>query len=587
MDMTKPDQQDNPIQQSGQRPDGADAGSDVVDLIGTLEQQLAQLKRSQTAEREERSRLEALSREIEGRRASLDAQEQSLAERQEELAARAGEIESRLGEVAEREAAVASRDDSVGARESTLSERESAIEQRDQEAAQREERLEKQARELQARRTEIASEAEQLRLEREAVASERSRLAQRAAELESAEQAQQESHSDAEGLRAELDQARAQLAEATHAVASIEQDAAKAREEAEQRQSEIESLRQELETARSSAGASDEQTEALRQQIEKRNEAIQTLKKRLDDAQAARAELEDRLEEARSSGGANTLPNGVDASLRLMRLRRYRTLLQEESQKVRRAKDALAERQQECERILQQRMTLSKSKEELEALRRKLQAKAARRRGAGVVVWLALTIMAMGVMSWAVADRVVPATYLASATIAADASGRELTPEQRQAWRQYCLDLTTDPRLMEVAAERMRRRGLVDLASAPDLSDRLASDLDTETTEPGAITLTLRGVGADRTERVLDTYLASLVSVANDAKSRRLDQASTVVAEAPEVEGRPVDDPRPLYAGIGWGASSLLLILAALVVWIRAGRTAGGDDHAADSAATA
>jgi len=122
---------------------------------------------------------------------------------------------------------------------------------------------------------------------------------------------------------------------------------------------------------------------------------------------------------------------------------------------------------------------------------------------------------------------------------------------------------------MEIATDRMSRRGILEFANAATLSDTMRKDLDLASPAPGQLTLSLTGLGADRTERVLDTFIASLVSAANDAQGRRLDDTSTIVVRESTVDRHPISDPRLMDAAIVWGASVAVVLLLALGLWAK------------------
>jgi hypothetical protein len=246
-----------------------------------------------------------------------------------------------------------------------------------------------------------------------------------------------------------------------------------------------------------------------------------------------------------------------------------RRALRQRAGKLSQAKEAIDAKQKEVERILQQRQTIVAARTELQDREKKLASKAGKSRGLAALFLGVIAVLGLGVMSWAVVDRIFPATYAASATLAADDSAGALNAEQQEAWMAYVEQLANDPRLMEVASNRMRRRGMIDLGSAGALSARLAQDLDLSSSSPGQLTLTLKGEGADRTQRLLDTFVASMVSVANDARDRRMDGASTIVAVGATVDGEPIQDPRLIYAGIGWGASTGILFFLSIALLVR------------------
>ncbi len=178
-------------------------------------------------------------------------------------------------------------------------------------------------------------------------------------------------------------------------------------------------------------------------------------------------------------------------------------------------------------------------------------------------------LAALGGISWAVAGELAPATFAARSTIAADNRTVAATAEQLAEWTKFHEELLKDPALMEVAADRMGRRGIESLASAGALSARLHEDLTHEAPISGQIVMEFRGKGRGQTQRALDTYVNALVSQSNAGKERRVDGLPTMIVETASVLDGPIVDPRPIYALGVFGAAFGVTTLLMLIIWKR------------------
>ncbi len=307
-------------------------------------------------------------------------------------------------------------------------------------------------------------------------------------------------------------------------------------------------------------------------EIQKRDKAIEVLKEKLEQTLEKNKQLRTKLD-ARPQDSASTpaaSPARVDPELRRTRLVRYKSLLRTQSTKLVRAKEALQQRHQECEQILAQREEVSLAGRELERKSKKVAAKAARNKASVTMLCLVLSVAICAVLSWKVAEHVAPSVYVLDTSLAIqpEGGGEDLEGADLETWGEYMIELSADARLAEIAAERMKRRGLLEFATPADLSAMLKENLDVSATAPGEITLSLRGDGAESTRRTLETYAAAMMTVANDARSRRLDGATTSLVKAPDASPKPVDSKRLVYAGAMWGASSGLVLAGFLFGWI-------------------
>jgi hypothetical protein len=177
--------------------------------------------------------------------------------------------------------------------------------------------------------------------------------------------------------------------------------------------------------------------------------------------------------------------------------------------------------------------------------------------------------MALGALSWVVAGQVAPATYAARAVVGADTTGKTVAEDQLAEWERYHESLLMDPRIIEVAADRMGRRGIASLSEPGALTARLNGDMSHESAVAGRLTIELRGPGAAKAQRELETYVTALVSQANAGKEHRSDGLATIIAEAPNTLGGPITDARPIFAVVIFGGSLAAFSVLGTLVWRR------------------
>jgi len=513
------------------QPVGADSGEsdEVLRAIGELQSGLGglralqeqtvklgeELARRRTAIAAEQARLTALKEEFAAEKAAVESAK-------EELEAGRAELESRRVELDRAtEKLLALRDEIEAGRAEIAAARE--------ELARETARIEALGRSLQARLEADSSEAAAVAAESQARISE---LDQEVARLR-------------EQLEEEAREYSARLTDAAAAKAALE--------------ARVASLESDLEAARAAsaagrgegAGADEDELGALRE--------------RLAQAERVRQELEERL-----AADAGLAADAMSWNARRReRLRRYKALLQIQARKIVTAKEALEKRQAECEQLLAQRTKLQAALERVREAEKTAASNAART-GAALTVFCAFATLALIlIMSWAITSHLVPATYIASAVIAPDGRGVSLTEADVESWQRYHEDLARDPGMMEEAASRFRQRGIISLGSAPELSARLSNDLAVQSRTDGSLVLELRGKGAEKTARELDTFVTAMASVANAARTNRPDGAATEIIQPAAAGQEPVEDPRLIYAGGIAGGGTLTATLLGLVVWGR------------------
>lgn len=434
--------------------------------------------------------------------------------------------------------------------------------------------------ELSARARKLEEEAAELRTSMDRLEAERAQLKSAAKSAGEASRALEEAQSERNALanklaeqEREVESLRKQIAaagEGADARLKALADDLKARSQAlADAEKKIAALGERAAAAERDGGSD---SKRLSQEIEKRDRAIEALTQRLRKAQAENEQL---LEAATNpapdgaGGAAIGFRNAAQMERRRRRLLRYKELLQQQSKKILQARQAITKRQEEYERLLQKRSELSDAKLALERLSARVNRGAARNKASIAVLSLTLALAIVAGLSWTISERVFPATYLVSATLQAQPEGQDLTPEQFDAWRNTMAQMVGDPRLSEVAADRFKRRGIAELSSPADVTDRMSHELDVSPSGLNEVVVTLRGVGADRTRRILDTYLAAMISAANESRDLRLDRAMTALAAPPKADDDPVEQPHLMYAAMGFGGASGFVMLFGLITWAR------------------
>ncbi len=529
-----------------------------------------------------------IAREREESRRELDALEAALAQREAQAAEAAASLERHRAELTAAQENLARAQQRLA--DETARFRADAA-RTEQEATERADALRELEDRLNERMAELKNEADRIEREKVMVAEQARTLAgsaggadEHASAIHSgrAEQVQiqlGEANARCAGLQTELAQVKEDLANALEQLAQAQSALGQAQrvgpEEIERRDREAQGLRDEIEQLRS---ASDllrsriEQSEAAaasahsadEQEIARRDQAIVKLRERLE---AAERELSRRGGLAADARAAGVSP--AFATLRRERLRRYKSLLQAQARKIIQAQAAIQKRHGECEQVLSQRARLQAAWDELQRREKRLAASKSRSGAAVVVLCATLTVAVLAALSWTVAEKLWPGTYVARATLRADAHGRPAAPHELASWQAYHEDLVRNPQLLEIAAERMSRRGLAKLGSVADLRAKLDKDLYTQSAGAGELTIELRETGGERAKLVLDTYVTAIKSAADAARDGRAEDLGTLIAEPAAVLGAPVNDRRLQNAGMLLGGGCTAALLAGLLVWSR------------------
>lgn len=355
------------------------------------------------------------------------------------------------------------------------------------------------------------------------------------------------------------------FAEATERIAQLEtrpeggvSEEASDDERLDEANERIAELEAQLEDLRSEGGADWES------ERERLVGAVEALRGRVDQAEQ---EAEDARRRLASAGSREPQPSDDRLAHRRERLRAYREALRGREEKVRKGGDALRSRFEAAERLLAQREELVAVRHALDEAQCEIEERRVRSRVFVNLFCVVMIVATLGALSWVGAKQMVPGMYAASMTVAADDHGRLATNEELAGWTRFHTELLKDPRFLEVAAERMKRRGITTLATAPELETMLAESFDYDDSTPGELKLELRGRGATRTQRILETLGTALVSQANAARRVRTDAMVTKIAENAKPTAGAIENEHLIVAGSIFGGSILAVGLLGGLLW--------------------
>ncbi len=597
------------------------AEADAIQEAGRLEQVhtaraeqkklLRDMLEQQEALEEQDNLLAERARQIQEQAAQLEAARASNAEREAALEAQARQVAESEKTVSELQSTISEREEALNAREREVQEQRETFEQqveaiKEQAAALKAESeafaetkslFEKESAELRAQAEQLAAERDEIEESRSVLVGDNSRLrgelaaaqaagagaeaatkaleelrasldardAQVAKLSERLERATEEiaaaksASGDSEAAAAELAELRAALETSEATIAELTQRAEQARAEQGQASSEeVEQLRAQLATANaeleellSAPPASDE---PVSEQVAKRDTIIESLTGQLREAESQRAQA---LANATGGGG------NVQADLsRRDRLKAIRNSLRDKAARLSQAKAMIDQRQEEVEQILRLRSELAAQREALQREKADI-GKHNAKAGAGVAtICAAIAILILAPVSWKIAGVFSPADHLATATIElVSRDGAALPESDLNGFRASIDQLATDTKVVEQTATRMARRGIETYAQPSALAAALKDRLDVSHPRLGAVEVTFTDKGSMVTQRSLETYVAALVSAANDRASARMDNTVVVVSEAPD-STTPVSLQTQAIAAAGvWGGSSIVMML--------------------------
>lgn len=506
-----------------------------------------------------RPRLEEAERTLE----SLKEREQELRDRESELSSREHELHEKLEEAVEN--AKADRTSTVELRKrledraEELSQQSSAYERKEAELTRRESEMQEERAKLIAREAELVDQLSEVKEKESSLAMRARQLDDRASSIEAEAKSKA---GDTSALEERIEELQARV------------------EKSASREHELEARAAELEKSLAEAASLAERTPAddpalgeREQQLERKTEELEKLQAKMKKAAEVLKEREvelkqrEREAESRAAAHAEAPATSGDSTLRRERLQRQKTLLKERSQKIMQAQQTIRTKAKQFEQLALERSRVQNERNEVMRLREKVEKNSAFSKASVGLAAFLVTLAIIAGASWMATQHVAQPTYIAHAVISTDGGDGSEDADRLGDWRSYLLETSLDPQLMEDAAERMRRRGMTTLGNPSDLRSRLEQDLDIADDGGDSITLSLRGVGAERVERELETYILDLVAMANATRTHRADGIATAVQANAEVDPTPIEDPRLMtFAAIaGGGGGGAMIVL--LVTW--------------------
>jgi hypothetical protein len=286
--------------------------------------------------------------------------------------------------------------------------------------------------------------------------------------------------------------------------------------------------------------------------------------------------LRAQLAEARQASAAHRseqfLADPAAVTRRRRRLRQMRDLAQQRQTKLREAGEALQHRYEQCELVLRNRSELAAARERIIEAERRVQRRAAGSK-VGVLVLCAVgTFATVGLLSWALAKQVAPATYVATSMVSADGRGRTLSERDLTGWQTYHEQILKDPRFHQFASDRFQKAGIESLGTASAVAQFVSERIRHEERNPGELKLHLTMQGRRAAERTLDTFTASMTAFANTNQIQRVDGSVTKVASASDTGGEPIDNAQTYYALSIMGGLTALVMGVSIAVWRRLAR---------------
>ena len=563
---------------------------------------MAEVERVREGLRQEQRAFEARVSQMAEREAALCAMEQSLQARELDCAARIAEctklkdeLEAQRAVWAEQSAAqrrtleqtaieLAAQqerlNESTAALESEIAAQRASLDAQRQELAQR---IQSDGDAAATLRTELETLTQHLRASEERCANQEKRLAFLNEEVARLSDAAANAREELAQMTEQASEQSRRVVSLTRRVAELEDQAnassANASQQATQAQSLFHEQRQAIEAERAIAAELRGRTTELENELSQADAAVQALRERLKVEIAARNQLTEQFRvlnedyNAARSGGTSatgTLPSRSEdfVARRKRRLKSAHAMLKAEATKVRQAAAAISGRYEQAELVLRQRENLNAIRERvLDAERRATRTRASGRASL-VVASVVFTFSTLAALSWGVARQVAPARYTATAVLSAEGRGREINEAELGEWQKTHVAMLKDPRLHEAAAERFRRQGFDTLALPSNVKELIDSGkLATDSTQDGELKLILTDLGSDRTQRTLDTLVASIAGKANADSRRRVDGAATSVTQAAKSGSDPIDNAQTYWALGMLGVASVFVAGVGIGLW--------------------
>ncbi len=605
-------------------------------MLSEARQREEELERAKAAFEEQRAKVEQLeqtlgerSTELESRESELnrrfeelESSERAAADRERELREQfAGEYESRLSELQRSLDAARGEIESL---RSELGDRVAEIELLhedtdrrlvDQERTLREEfasRLENEKQSVDERVSRLEGELaesrkalEEQNIERERIEGERAEAAAKLeslrSELESAHRSLSESGEAAEQVqaaRSRIAELEAEIAGSQQRLGQAEQELTQMRERCEGAESRIAELNAALEAKQAEQPATPAQPGIDPAEIAKRDRAIELLKSKLDQVSTRCKQLDEQLKAAPAAApvGDAQANARMDAMQQKLLARqqeldviahkldaREKSLKQREGAGGSGAPKSLSgamsgteeEREalrKESEQLYMQREALAEAKAAVDRSAKKVAAKAAKGKAVNVVLSAVVTLAILAFGSWYVVGEIAKPVHVASVELGADPQANP-TPSQLEAWQAYHEALLEDPQFHELAARRLKARGYTQYGTPSDVREMVSSGLIAmESSVDGRMTLLYTGEGADRTQRILETFSGALSSFANETRDHRYDSAATAILVPASIDPTPIEDPRMNLFAMVFGGACAFALFSSLVLWRRMSR---------------
>lgn len=303
--------------------------------------------------------------------------------------------------------------------------------------------------------------------------------------------------------------------------------------------------------------------------VQERDELQQKLERVAAKLQATQEELRRALSDRPSFGPSET---SARLERRAARLKLYKALVKDKSEKMRRGGEVLKKRFEACEQLLQQRVELAAVHTALNQTQRRNQRLRATSRVGGGLLCVAASLAIVAALAWVISRETFPGRYAATTELRAEGRGRELNEGELREWQRYHEELVKDPRFADAVSKRMGRKGMAELSTPGAVQQRLAADLSVESAQDGTLRLEYRGVGPERTVRELETIAVTLASEANGARSERVDGGVTTPPSPAKPGDRPIDDTQLMAASAMFGGGALLILIGSIVAWTKLAR---------------
>lgn len=335
----------------------------------------------------------------------------------------------------------------------------------------------------------------------------------------------------------------------------------------------IEALKDRLRKEMSTREEAQQIAEAAAHDLNAAGEALRAAEDRAAEADKIVVRLREELAKARTRTVGTVDPQLVERlTRRRERLRKYRSAVRDQADKVRKASEIVKKRYDQAEQVLSHRAELAAIRERVIDADRRSQSGRARTRAVQISFFAVAIVAILGGMSWAISSQVAPAAFMAESTVSADGRGRELSAAELDEWKSFHEGVLKDPLFHEAAAERFKRLGLMQLATPVAVREVIDTSITTDDSRPGELSIRMIGAGAARTERVMEAFTAAFASYANSMQQKRIDGSATKVLKPASVSGEPIDNTRTYYALGFMGAGLVVVFAAALAVWSKLAR---------------